>query len=127
MTKTVLVVEDNDLNMMLFTELLEMEGHRVLQATDGARGLAMAREHRPDLILMDVHLPEISGLDVTRRLKADAGLRHIPIVVLTGFTTDSDRQQALQAGCSGFLGKPVSLPVFQKTVKQFIGRSAAAA
>ena len=127
MTKTVLVVEDNDLNMMLFTELLEMEGHRVLQAADGARGLAMAREHRPDLILMDIHLPEISGLDVTRRLKADAGLRHIPVIVLTGFTTDSDRQQALQAGCSGFLGKPVSLPVFQKTVKQFIGRSAAAA
>ena len=120
MSKTILIVEDNDVNMRLFTDILEMHAHTVLQATDGPKGLAIAREHRPDLILMDVQLPGMSGLDVTTELKRDAALRHIPVVALTAFAMKGDEERIRQAGCDGYLSKPIRLPAFLETVRRYI-------
>ena len=127
MTKTILIVEDNDLNMRLFTDVLETQGHRVLQARDGLKGLAMAREHRPDLILMDVQLPGLSGLDVTKQLKADDDLRHISILALTAFAMNGDQQRIMQAGCDGYLSKPISVSTFLEAVRRYTEASEMAA
>ncbi|MEQ9350516.1 MAG: response regulator, partial [Alphaproteobacteria bacterium] len=90
MAKKVLIVEDNELNMKLFNDLLEAHGYTTLQTRDGLNALAMAREHQPDLILMDIQLPEVSGLEVTRQLKDDAELKAIPVVAVTAFAMKGD-------------------------------------
>src|SRR5512147_743019 len=85
MSKTILIVEDNDLNMKLFNDLLQAHGYSMLQTKDGREALKMDRDHRPDLILMDIQLPEISGLEITKMLKDDADLRAIPVIAVTAF------------------------------------------
>ncbi len=92
MDKTVLVVEDNDLNMKLFHAVLEAHGYNVLQAKDAMEGWRIAREHRPDLILMDIRLPGVSGLDVTKWLKADETLKSIPVIAITAFAMAGDKE-----------------------------------
>lgn len=120
-TKTVLVVEDNELNMKLFHDLLDVQGYRVLQAINGPEALVLAREHRPDLILMDIQLPEQSGLDVTREIKADEELREIPVIAVTAFAMKSDEQRIRDGGCEDYIAKPISVPVFLEKVKRYLG------
>lgn len=120
-TKTVLVVEDNELNMKLFHDLLEAHGIRTVETRDGIHVLELAREHRPDLILMDIHLPEISGLEVTRRLKADPDLKSIPVIAVTAFAMKGDEQKIREGGCEDYISKPISVVPFIETVKRYLG------
>ena len=119
--KTVLIVEDNELNMKLFHDLLDAHGYRTLQTRNGLDALKIAREHRPNLILMDIQLPEISGLEITDRLKKDAALKNIPVVAVTAFAMRGDEQKILAAGCDAYLSKPISVTTFLDTIKKFIG------
>lgn len=119
--RKVLIVEDNVLNMKLFNDLLEAHGYAVFQAMDGLEALRLARQHRPDLILMDIQLPEISGLEVTKRLKADEELRSIPVIAVTAFAMKGDEEKIRQAGCDGYLTKPISIAGFLQVVEQHSG------
>jgi two-component system cell cycle response regulator DivK len=120
MTKTVLIIEDNDLNMRLFADLLQAEGYRVLESREGVAGFQMARQERPDLIVMDIELPDISGLEITRWLKDDARLAHIPIVAVTAYATKGDEARVLEAGCEVYLAKPISVSHFVETVRRLL-------
>ena len=120
MTKTVLIVEDNELNMKLFNDLLEANGRATLRTKSGVEAVKLAREHKPDLILMDIQLPEVSGLEVTRWLKEDPELRHIPVVAITAFAMKGDEEKILEGGCEGYLSKPISVAKFLETVNAFL-------
>ena len=119
--KTVLIVEDNELNMKLFTDLLEAHGYDTIQSTNGHDALDLVRENNPDLILMDIQLPERSGLDVTKDIKADPELAQIPVIAITAFAMKSDEQRIRDGGCEDYLAKPISIPVFIETVKRYLG------
>ena len=119
--KTILVVEDNELNMKLFRDLLEVQGYRVLQTRDGMEALKLARHHRPDLILMDIQLPGVSGLEVTKWIKDDITLRAIPIIAVTAFAMKGDEEKIRRGGCEAYMAKPISVVSFLKTVEQFLG------
>ena len=121
MTKKVLIVEDNELNMKLFHDLLEAQGYDTLQTREGLHALELARNHRPDLILMDIQLPEISGLEVTKWLKEDEELSHIPVIAVTAFAMKGDEERILQGGCEGYISKPISVPHFLETIARYIG------
>ncbi len=123
MTKTVLIVEDNELNMKLFHDLLDAHGYQTLQTRNGVEALELAREHRPDLILMDIQLPEVSGLEVTKWLKEDDQLRDIPVVAVTAFAMKGDEERIREGGCEAYISKPISVMMFLDTVKQFIGEA----
>ncbi|MFC5305979.1 response regulator [Azospirillum picis] len=118
--KTVLIVEDNELNMKLFHDLLEAHGYGTLQTRDGMEAMRLAREHRPDLILMDIQLPEVSGLEVTRWIKDDPDLRRIPVVAVTAFAMKGDEEKIRQGGCEDYVAKPISVVKFLETVKKFL-------
>ena len=120
MAKTVLIVEDNELNMKLFHDLLEAHGYATLQTYDGLAALDMAREHRPDLILMDIQLPEVSGLEVTKWLKEDESLRNIPVIAVTAFAMKGDEERIRQGGCEDYLAKPISVASFLEKVKRYL-------
>ncbi|GAB3456120.1 response regulator [Insolitispirillum peregrinum] len=120
MSKTILIVEDNDLNMKLFNDLLQAHGYQTLQTKDGREVLDMARLHHPDLILMDIQLPEISGLDITRMLKADDDLKAIPVIAVTAFAMKGDEEKIREGGCEGYIAKPISVLTFLQTVAQFL-------
>lgn len=119
-TKTVLVIEDNDLNMEIAVAALELCDCQVLQAADAETGIQLARAHTPDLILMDVQLPGMDGFTATAVIKADPATQHIPVVAVTAYAMQKDRDEALKAGCSGFISKPFSLKPFMDTVKSFL-------
>ena len=121
MAKTVLIVEDNELNMKLFHDVLDAHGYDTLQTRTGLEALALARKHHPDLILMDIQLPEVSGLEVTKWLKEDDSLRDIPVVAVTAFAMEGDEERIRQGGCEAYISKPISVPMFLGTVRQFIG------
>lgn len=121
MAKTVLIVEDNELNMKLFNDLLEKNGRRTLRTKSGVEAVALARQHRPDLILMDIQLPEVSGLEVTRWLKDDEELRFIPVIAITAFAMKGDEEKIRQGGCEAYLSKPISIGKFLETVNAFLG------
>jgi two-component system cell cycle response regulator DivK len=123
MSKKVLIVEDNELNMKLFHDLLDSQGYQVLQTREGLSALGMAREHMPDLILMDIQLPEISGLEVTKWLKDDEELAHIPIIAVTAFAMKGDEERIRQGGCEAYISKPISVMHFLETVKKHLGLS----
>src|SRR2546428_9458797 len=106
--KTVLYVEDNESNLKMVRQLLARTSYRLIEATDGEMGVATALTELPDLILMDVQLPKLSGLDATRRLRADPRTAHIPLVVVTSFALSGDGQRAIDAGASAYLAKPYS-------------------
>ena len=118
--KTILVVEDNELNMKLFHDLLEAHGYNILQTKDGMEALKLARKHRPDLILMDIQLPEISGLEVTKWLKEDEELAHIPVVAVTAFAMKGDEEKIREGGCEAYIAKPISVASFLQTVERFL-------
>ena len=122
-TKTVLIVEDNELNMKLFHDLLDAHGYKILQTKDGMEALDIAREHHPDLILMDIQLPEVSGLEVTKWLKDDAELRSIPVVAVTAFAMKGDEERIREGGCEAYLSKPISVGKFIETIRHFLGNA----
>ena len=119
--KTVLIVEDNELNMKLFHDLLEASGYDTIQTRSGLEAIDLAREHRPDLILMDIQLPEVSGLEVTKWIKEDDDLRAIPIIAVTAFAMKGDEDRIRQGGCEAYLSKPISVGKFIETVKAYLG------
>ena len=118
--KTILIVEDNELNMKLFHDLLEAHGYETLQTKDGMEALKLARNHHPDLILMDIQLPEVSGLEVTKWIKEDDDLRSIPIIAVTAFAMKGDEEKIREGGCEGYLAKPISLTSFLETVERHL-------
>lgn len=118
--KTVLVVEDNDLNMKLFHDLLEAHGYNILQTKDGMEALRLARKHQPDLILMDIQLPEVSGLEVTKWIKEDDVLKSIPVVAVTAFAMKGDEEKIREGGCEAYIAKPISVTSFLQTVERFL-------
>lgn len=120
MGKTILIVEDNELNMKLFNDLLEANGYRVIQTRNGIEAIALARQHRPNLILMDIQLPEVSGLEVTRWLKEDPDLKAIPVVAVTAFAMKGDEERIREGGCEAYLSKPISVAKFLETVRHFL-------
>lgn len=120
MSKTVLIVEDNELNMKLFDDLLVSQGYRTLKSTDGVGAVDIAKCESPDLILMDIQLPEVSGLDVARQLKADETLKQIPVVAVTAFAMKGDEERIREGGCEAYISKPISIAGFLTTVKQFL-------
>jgi two-component system cell cycle response regulator DivK len=118
--KTILIVEDNELNMKLFNDLLEAHGYATLKTRDGVEALKIAREHRPDLIIMDIQLPEVSGLDVTKWLKEDRNLRHIPVIAVTAFAMKGDEERIREGGCQDYIAKPISVTKFLETVEKHL-------
>lgn len=120
MSKKVLIVEDNELNMKLFHDLLEAHGYETVQTRDGLKAMDLAREHKPDLILMDIQLPEVSGLDVTRWIKNDEALASIPVVAVTAFAMKGDEERMREGGCEGYLSKPITVSRFIETIRQFL-------
>jgi two-component system, cell cycle response regulator DivK len=121
--KTVLIVEDNELNMKLFHDLLDAHGYRTLQTRTGMEALKLAREHRPDLILMDIQLPEVSGLEVTKWLKDDDDLREIPVIAVTAFAMKGDEARIRQGGCEAYISKPISIATFLDAVRRQLGEA----
>lgn len=120
MSKTVLIVEDNELNMKLFNDLLEASGYSTVKTRDGRTVLELARAHKPNLIIMDIQLPEVSGLTITKRLKEDSGLKAIPVMAVTAFAMRGDEQKMREGGCEAYLSKPISVRIFLETVKRLI-------
>ena len=117
--KTVLIVEDNPLNLKLFKEVLELHGYVTVAATDGSSGLALAREYRPDVILMDIQLPNMSGFEVIRRLKLDPDLQSIPVVAVTAHAMVGDESTIRLTGCEEYLTKPVSIERLLEVVARY--------
>ncbi|UZE51769.1 response regulator [Rhodopseudomonas sp. P2A-2r] len=121
MAKTVLIVEDNELNMKLFRDLLEAHGYNTAGTSNGFEALDLVRKLHPDLILMDIQLPQVSGLEVTRWIKDDPELRAIPVVAVTAFAMKGDEERIREGGCEAYLSKPISVGKFIETVRRFIG------
>jgi two-component system cell cycle response regulator DivK len=124
-TKRVLIVEDNPLNMKLLRDVLEAFGYETITTGEGMEGVTLACEQQPDLILMDLQLPDISGYDAVRRLKDHPPTRGIPVVAVTAFAMSGDERKALMSGCDAYLPKPISLRDFIETVERFIGTAEA--
>jgi two-component system cell cycle response regulator DivK len=120
MQKRILIVEDNELNMKLFNDLLEAHGYKTVQTRSGAEAVELARLHKPDLILMDIQLPEISGLQVTQWIKDDENLRHIPVIAITAFAMKGDEEKIRQGGCEAYLSKPISIVKCLETVRDYL-------
>ena len=123
MAKTVLIVEDNELNMKLFRDLLEAHGYQTSGTSNGVEALDLVRKMRPDLILMDIQLPQVSGLEVTRWIKDDPELRAIPVVAVTAFAMKGDEERIREGGCEAYLSKPISVGKFLETVRHFLGNA----
>lgn len=120
MGKTVLIVEDNELNMKLFRDLLEAHGYQTSGTSSGVEALDIVRRTRPDLILMDIQLPQVSGLEVTRWIKDDPDLRAIPVVAVTAFAMKGDEERIREGGCEAYLSKPISVAKFLATVRTYL-------
>jgi len=118
--KRILIVEDHELNMKLLNDLLEAHGYDILQAQDGSAAIQLARSYRPDLILMDVQLPDISGLEAAMRLKTDDRTRDIPIIAVTAFAMVGDERRTLDAGCDAYVPKPIRIHEFLRTIERFL-------
>ncbi len=118
--EVILVVEDNDKNLKLVRDLLELKGYRVLEAVTGEQGFAVAMAHVPDLILMDIQLPDVDGTTVLGRLRAEPKAATIPVVALTAFAMKEDRDRFLSAGFDGYLAKPIEIRTFVDSVSSFL-------
>ena len=123
MQKTVLIVEDNELNMKLFHDLLEAHGYGTVETRSGVEAVGLARKHKPDLILMDIQLPEVSGIEVIQWIKDDDALKNIPIIAITAYAMKGDEEKIRNSGCEAYLSKPISVVKFLETVRNYIGSS----
>ena len=121
MSKTILIVEDNELNLKLFRDLITANGYETIETKDGLEAVSITRSMRPDLILMDIQLPEISGLDVTRKIKSESDIASIPIIAVTAFAMKDDEEKILRAGCEAYISKPITIAHFMATIRQFLG------
>lgn len=122
MSATILLIEDNPQNRYLTTFLLEQHGHRVVSATNGPAGIAVAPSLAPDLILLDIQLPRMNGYDVARALRSVEGLRDVPIIAVTSYAMTGDKEKALEAGCTGYIEKPINPDTFVSEVGTFLPR-----
>ena len=120
MAKTILIVEDDTKNMTLFRDLLQVSGYSTIEASDGKQGIELAKAKKPDLILMDIQMPEMDGLEATRILKADATTSNIPVLALTAYAMKGDKERILEAGCDGYLAKPINTDEFLKEVAEYL-------
>ena len=120
MAKKILIVEDNDLNLKLFRDLLGANGYETFETKEGIEAISLTRNVMPDLIIMDIQLPEISGLDITRKIKADGSIKHIPVIAVTAFAMKDDEEKILAAGCEAYLSKPIAIDVFLTTIRRFL-------
>ena len=120
MQKKILIVEDNDLNLKLFRDLLGANGYATFETKEGIEAISMTRNIQPDLIVMDIQLPEISGLDITRKIKADEAIKHIPVIAVTAFAMKDDEEKILAAGCEAYLSKPIAIDDFLQTIRRFL-------
>ena len=120
MNKRILVVEDTEDNRQIVRDLLASAGYELIEAADGAAGVAMATVHKPDLILMDIQLPGMDGYEATRRIKADPALRHIPIIAVTSYALSGDEAKIRAAGCDGYVAKPFSPRQLLAKVREFL-------
>jgi two-component system, cell cycle response regulator DivK len=120
---TVLIVEDNEKNMKLARDILRAKGYAVLEAVNGLDGVKLALEHKPDLVLMDIQLPDINGIEAFERIRASAGTAHVKVVAFTASVTVNDRSRIGDAGFDGFLGKPINLKEFVETVRRMLGEA----
>jgi CheY-like chemotaxis protein len=118
--ETILVIEDNKMNMKLVRSLLQIGKYSVLEAIDAENGIQLAREHHPDLILMDIQLPGMDGLTATREIKNDPEVKDISVVALTSYAMEGDEEKAMDAGCAGYIAKPIDTRSFLETVGQFL-------
>jgi two-component system, cell cycle response regulator DivK len=123
--RTVLVIEDNELNLKLLNDILEYQGYTVFTSRLGEPALELARQYRPDLILMDIQLPDISGMEATRRLKTDEQTRSIPIIAVTAFAMSGDEAKILASGCDAYIAKPFNVVEFLKLVEDWTTRNRA--
>ena len=119
--KVVLIVEDNEMNMELLGDVLEMAGYEIIRATEPITAIKMAVDELPDVILMDVQLPGIDGLEATRRLKANPGTEKIPVVAVTSHAMKGEREKAVEAGCIGYFSKPIDVSNFAADLKKLLG------
>ena len=119
--KRVLVVEDTEDNRQIIRDLLTSAGYEMIEAVNGEQGVAMAAEHRPDLILMDIQLPVLDGYEATRRIKTNPALRHIPIIAVTSYALSGDEEKTREAGCDAYVAKPFSPRLLLAKVREFIG------
>lgn len=120
MNRTVLLIEDNEQNRYLATFLLEQHGYKVVAAADGPLGISMARELRPDMILLDIQLPGMDGYQVARALRGHAELANLPIVAVTSYAMVGDREKSLAAGCNGYIEKPINPDTFVAEISRFL-------
>jgi len=118
--KKILIVEDNDLNLKLFRDLLEANGYATYETKEGIEAISLTRNVQPDLIIMDIQLPEISGLDITRKIKSDPSISHVPIIAVTAFAMKDDEEKIMAAGCEAYLSKPIAIDDFLKTIRRFL-------
>ena len=123
MGKTILIIEDEPRNRKLFRDLLQRNGFETVEATDGEQGVNLAKTIKPDLILMDIMMPKMDGLQATRLIKADPTTKCIPVLALTGSAMSGDKERTLEAGCDGYIAKPVDIRELLKTVASFILRT----
>ena len=123
MSMKILVVDDNPTNLKLFSDLLQFEGHEILKAVDAEAAQVVIADTLPELILMDIALPGMDGLTLTHKLKADERTRHIRIVALTAFAMKGDDQKALDAGCDGYITKPIDTRTFPSQVMEFMANT----
>ena len=123
MSKTILIVEDNENNMMLVRDVLELKGYNVLPATTGEEGVRLALENKPDLILMDIHLPDIDGVTALKRIRADATMQKIPVLAVSASAMPEDRQKILASGFEDYITKPLNIKSFVETIEKFIGKA----
>ncbi|WP_028877910.1 response regulator [Terasakiella pusilla] len=122
MTKTILIVEDNEMNMKLFNDLLQAHGYNTIQTATGTQAKELALQHSPNLIIMDIQLPDISGAEATKDIKAHDDLSEIPIIAVTAFAMKGDEERIMQSGCDAYMSKPISIADFIGEVQGFIGK-----
>ena len=120
MEKVVLIVEDEPKNLKLFVDILKTNGYTTLEASDGTQGIALAKAHKPDLILMDIQMPILDGLKAANILKASAETQEIPVIALTAFAMKGDKERMFQAGCDGYITKPIHIREFLKQVAAYL-------
>lgn len=120
MKKSVLIIEDNEQNMYLFTYLLEKNGYETFQAENGLTGIELAKQHLPDLILLDIQLPDMNGYQIAQELKSTQATREIPVIAVTSYAMVGDKERTIEAGCTGYIEKPINPDTFMSEIERFL-------
>ena len=123
MMKKVLIIEDNEQNMYLFSFLLEQNGHRVVQAENGLKGMALAKDEKPDVILLDIQLPDMNGYEIAQKLRKNPQTEDIPIIAVTSYAMVGDREKTIESGCTGYIEKPINPDTFLSEINRFIANT----